>query len=61
MEMNAKEIIKKMALDAQEMTRDYKVYSGKLEDKELSDMFKTFSQECGHQAKQLEDTIKDRF
>lgn len=61
MEMNTQEIIKKMTLDAQEMTRDYKVYSDKLEDNELSKMFKRFAEECGHQAKQLQDTIKEKL
>lgn len=61
MELNTKEIIKKKILDSQEMVRDYKVYSNKIEDIEVSDIFKTFSKECGEQAKKLQEILGERF
>lgn len=61
MEMNTNEIIKKKILDSQEMVRDYKVYSSKIKDSEVADLFKTFSEECGYQAKKLQDLLKERM
>lgn len=61
MEMNTNEIIKKKILDSQEMVRDYKVYSGKVKDTEVADLFKTFSEECGYQAQKLQDILKERL
>lgn len=61
MEMSTKEIIKKKILDSQEMVRDYKVYSGKVKDKEVADLFKKLSEESGYQAKKLQDILEERF
>ncbi|OLS02525.1 hypothetical protein [Tissierella creatinophila] len=61
MEMNTNEIIKKKILDSQEMVRDYKAYSGKVKDTEVADLFKTLSEECGYQAKKLQDILKERL
>lgn len=48
MELTTKEIVKKMILDSQEMVRDYEVYSKKVNDNEVSALFKKFAEECGH-------------
>ncbi len=54
MELTTKEIIKKKILDAQEMVRDYEVLSKKINDLETADLFKTYAEECGYQASQLQ-------
>lgn len=61
MDLNTKEIIKKKIIDSQEMVRDYKVYSGKVEDMEVAEMFKTFSEECGYQAQKLQKILEKNF
>ena len=60
MELNTEEIVKKKILDAQEMVRDYKVYSGKIKDKELAKLFKGFSKECGEQASKLQEALEGK-
>ncbi|WP_313758410.1 hypothetical protein [Tissierella sp.] len=61
MELNTKEIVKKMILDSQEMVRDYEVHSKKVNDSEIADIFKKFAEECGYQASELQKILKDKF
>lgn len=58
MKMTTNEILKKKILDAQEMVRDYEVYSKKVDDVELSDLFKEFAEESGHQARKLKHLLE---
>ena len=57
-ELNTKEVLKKKILDAQEMVRDYEMYSKNVQDGELADLFKTFAEESGYQASKLQDFLK---
>ena len=57
MRLTRDEILKKKILDAQEMVRDYEVYSKDLEDQELIDLFKKFAEESGIQAASLKDFL----
>lgn len=61
MELDTKEIIKKKILDAQEMVRDYEVYSKKVNDAEVADLFKEFAEECGFQASNLQKILEKKF
>lgn len=61
MEMSNKEVLKKKILDAQEMVRDYEVYSKKIDDTEISDMFKDFAEECGMQASNLTKVLNNKY
>lgn len=61
MELNTVETIKKKILDAQEMVRDYEVYSKKIEDMEISEMFKDYAEECGLQAAELQQILKKKL
>lgn len=59
MEMNTKEVVKKKILDAQEMVRDYEMYSKQVEDQDVALTFKNFAEECGYQAKRLQEILKE--
>lgn len=59
MELNTKEILKKKILDAQEMVRDYEMYAKKVQDAEVADLFRTFAEQSGHQARKLQDLLKE--
>lgn len=61
LELTTKEIIKKMILDSQEMIRDYEVYSKKVNDSETADIFKEFAEQCGYQARELQNILKNKF
>ena len=61
MEISTKEILKKKILDAQEMVRDYEVYSKKLDDTEISDMFKNYAKESGVQAAELIKVLQNKY
>lgn len=61
MEMSNKEVLKKKILDAQEMVRDYEVYSKKVDDTEIADMFKDFAEECGIQAANLTKVLNNKY
>lgn len=61
MEMSNKEVLKKKILDAQEMVRDYEVYSKKIDDIEIADMFKDFAEECGIQAANLTKVLNNKY
>lgn len=58
MKLNTKEILKKKILDSQEMVRDYEVYSKKVGDVELADLFKNFAEQSGHQARKLKEILE---
>lgn len=53
MELSTRDILTKKILDSQEMVRDYEVFSKKVDDTELADLFKDFAEECGIQAASL--------
>ena len=61
MELTNKEILKKMILDAQEMVRDYEVYSKKVEDAEIADLFSNYAEECGIQAAELKELLNNKY
>lgn len=58
MELSTEEILKKMILDAQEMVRDYEMYAKNVQDVEIADLFRTFAEESGHQARKLQQLLK---
>lgn len=59
MEMNTKEVLKKKILDSQEMVRDYEMYSKQVENQDVAFTFKDFAEECGYQAKRLQEILKE--
>lgn len=61
MELTDKEVLKKKILDAQEMVRDYEVYSKKVQDKEISSAFKDYAEECGMQAAILKQILNEKY
>lgn len=61
MKLDDREILKKKILDAQEMVREYEVYSKKLNDTELADMFKDYAEECGIQASNLMKILNQKY
>ncbi|MGF7056555.1 hypothetical protein [Brassicibacter mesophilus] len=60
MEMNTKDMVKKKLLDAQEMVRDYEMFSKQTSDTELVETFKMFAEESGMQARRLQ-AILDKY
>ena len=60
MKMNTKDMVKKKLLDAQEMVRDYEMFSKQAGDKELVETFKMFAEESGMQARRLQ-AILDKY
>lgn len=54
MEMTTKDMLKKKLLDAQEMVRDYEMFSKQTDDSELVETFKMFAEESGMQARRLQ-------
>lgn len=61
MDLNNKEVLKKKILDAQEMVRDYEVWSKKVDDMEIADMFKDYAEECGIQAANLMKILNHKY
>ena len=61
MDLTTNEILKKKILDAQEMVRDYEVYSKKINDMEVSSLFKQYAEQCGEQASDLMDILNNKF
>ena len=53
--------MKKKIQDAQEMVRDYEIFSKKVDDSEIADLFKDFAEECGFQASSLLETYKKKY
>jgi len=54
MNLGPKDMITKKLLDAQEMVRDFEMYSKHTNDKELAELFKNCAEESGTQAQQLQ-------
>ena len=61
MNISTKDILKKKILDAQEMVRDYEVFSKKVDDVEIADLFKDFAEKCGLQANSLLETYDKKY
>jgi rubrerythrin len=40
------------------MVRDYEMYAKKVQDAEVADLFRTFAEQSGHQARKLQDLLK---
>ncbi|MFA5524094.1 MAG: hypothetical protein WDA24_07030 [Tissierellales bacterium] len=59
MEMNNMDILKKKLLDAQEMVRDYEMFSKELKDKKIQRAFKDFAEESGMQASKMQEMIDE--
>ncbi|QUH26959.1 hypothetical protein [Serpentinicella alkaliphila] len=57
MNLDTKDMITKKLLDAQEMVRDYEMFSKHTNDKEVSKAFKNFAEESGQQARSLQSLI----
>ena len=60
MNLGPKDMITKKLLDAQEMVRDYEMFSKHTEDNELARTFKNFAEESGAQAQALQ-RLADRY
>ncbi len=60
MQMNNMDLLKKKLLDAQEMVRDYEMFSKQTNDDEIKKAFKQFAEESGMQASKLQ-TIIDKY
>ncbi|TJX13855.1 hypothetical protein E9840_07775 [Tissierella creatinini] len=61
MELSTKDILTKKILDSQEMVRDYEVFSKKVEDTEIVDLFKDYAEECGIQAANLKKILNNKY
>ncbi|MBC8588759.1 hypothetical protein [Paratissierella segnis] len=61
MNISTEDILKKKIQDAQEMVRDYEIFSKKVDDSEIADLFKDFAEECGFQASSLLETYKKKY
>ncbi len=61
MELSTRDILTKKILDSQEMVRDYEVFSKKVEDTEIADLFKGYAEECGFQAANLLKILNNRY
>lgn len=59
LEYNTEDYLKKALLEAQERVRDYMLYSDKIEDEELSAFFADYAENEGHQARKLQEYLKD--
>lgn len=57
MEMGHKDMVKKKLLDAQEMVRDYEMFSKHTDDMEIAETFKMFAEETGMQARRLQAVL----
>ncbi len=53
MNLNTKDMITKKILDAQEMVRDYEMFSKQTDDEQVVALFKNFAEESGMQAREL--------
>lgn len=61
MNLSTVEILKKKILDAQEMVRDYEVYSKEIDDTEISSLFRSYAEQCGGQASDLMKVLNDKY
>ncbi|KAB3530353.1 hypothetical protein F8154_13895 [Alkaliphilus pronyensis] len=60
MNLNTKDMITKKLLDAQEMVRDFEMFSKTTEDKEVASQFKEFAESSGRQAMELQ-RLADKY
>lgn len=60
MDLNTEDMITKKLLDAQEMVRDFEMFSKQTDDKEVASMFKNFAEESGMQARELQK-LADKY
>lgn len=61
MNLSTRDILTKKILDSQEMVRDYEVYSKKIDDSEIADLFKDYAEECGIQAANLMKVLNKKY
>jgi hypothetical protein len=61
MNLSTKDLLVKKILDAQEMVRDYEVFSKRVEDTEIADLFKDYAEECGFQASSLLKIFEKKY
>lgn len=54
MDLDTKDMITKKLLDAQEMVRDFEMFSKQTDDEKVASMFKIFAEESGMQARELQ-------
>lgn len=60
MNMSTRDMITKKLLDAQEMVRDYEMFSKHTDDDEVVKVFKDFAEESGYQARKLQE-LADKY
>ena len=60
MNLETKDMITKKLLDAQEMVRDFEMFSKHTKDQEVARAFKDFAEECGVQANELQ-RLADKY
>ncbi|SCY04540.1 hypothetical protein [Alkaliphilus peptidifermentans] len=60
MNMNTRDMITKKLLDAQEMVRDFEMFSKHTEDSEVANQFKEFAELSGKQAMELQ-RLADKY
>lgn len=60
MNLNTKDMITKKLLDAQEMVRDYEMFSKETDDNEVASLFKNMAEESGFQARELQK-LADKY
>ena len=54
MDLNTKDMITKKLLDAQEMVRDFEMFSKQTDDERVASVFKNFAEESCVQARELQ-------
>ncbi|AOY76642.1 hypothetical protein [Clostridium formicaceticum] len=57
MNLETKDMITKKLLDAQEMVRDYEMFSKHTDDKDVAETFKNLAEEAGMQARTLQKLV----
>lgn len=60
MNLETKDMITKKLLDAQEMVRDFEMFSKHTEDREVAETFKNLAEESGMQARELQK-LADKY
>lgn len=60
MNLETRDMIVKKLLDAQEMVRDFEMFSKHTKDEEVAKTFKNFAEECGTQANELQ-RLADKY
>lgn len=53
--MNTRDCLQRAWINSMEMVRDFEMYSKKLENKDVAQLFKKFAEEQGKQAHELRD------